>query len=264
MSGQCIAYHPSLKFIRNWVKEYIIYTLKNPFTNEVFYVGKTSDGLAIRLRGHLSDRENNKPKAAYIRSIVEKGATPIIEAIEVIDGICAIDKHYAGHREIHWIRHYLSIGANLYNISCISQHAKNYQYERYLQDIKDRKLDLSYYLCGKTPDGCEVYDEQKMIKDGFCTEESYENEVIDLVSRAEYYAKFMQELRQDFKNEDWPPSWIKPELIKKVLPMPDWSPEFLADMPEDEFLLDLQLEDDPDEIDDWDKEDDEPEIDDGF
>lgn len=77
----------------------------------------------------------------------------------------------------------------------------------------------------------------------------------------ERHDQFISSLREDFRKMEWPAPWVKSEFFKSILPMPDWSPEFSAQIPEDEFLLDLELEDYDLEIDDWGEEDDFDEVD---
>jgi|ERR1700744_7004 len=257
-----LAYHPDLKgFLNEYVSTYEIYTLKNPFTHEIFYVGKTKKGLIGRLAGHISDRGvANKPKREYIKAIISNGGRPIIELIEVIQGLCKADAAYAQEREYYWIRHHKTLGCNLLNvfgmdeIDCI-------EYRRYRNLVNNGVLDLEYYFCGRTLDGCVVYDENRMDSDGFTLEKLVGPQFMQFRNWEDQHDQFLNELRQEVKSGDWPPSWISLDLLKHVLPMPEWSPEFMAGIPEDEFLLDLELEDYDLEIDDWGEEDDFAEID---
>src|SRR4051812_33747658 len=105
-----VAYSPVLPLVDSQVAIYKIYVLKNPFTDEVFYVGQTMKLLEERLYQHMAQDGSNTLKVAYIKAIVEQGGKPIIEAIETIKTTCYIDKMAVNEKEIVWIRHYKSIG----------------------------------------------------------------------------------------------------------------------------------------------------------
>lgn len=57
-----------------------IYTLSDPRTNEVRYVGKATD-LVARVRGHIKDKANTH-KVHWIRKLIREGVKPKIEALE--------------------------------------------------------------------------------------------------------------------------------------------------------------------------------------
>lgn len=63
-----------------------IYVLKDPRTNIVRYVGKTSQTLRRRLTGHLSDRGVNY-RTAWLNSLQSQGLIPIIELIDEVDEV---------------------------------------------------------------------------------------------------------------------------------------------------------------------------------
>lgn len=61
---------------------YSIYTLTNPISNSVFYVGKTIN-LKTRFKGHLNLKDaDNSMKNQIIEFILHNSAMPIIEEIE--------------------------------------------------------------------------------------------------------------------------------------------------------------------------------------
>ena len=76
-----------------------IYSLSDPITNEVRYIGKTNN-LSKRLIGHLYDSKSfNHYTARWIRSLKEKGFKPKIESID-----------YVGVEEWEfWEIHYISL-----------------------------------------------------------------------------------------------------------------------------------------------------------
>lgn len=63
-----------------------IYTIEDPITKEVVYVGKTKNTLKSRLNGHISASKRHKFKFAnYINSIITMGYTPVISLIDEVD-----------------------------------------------------------------------------------------------------------------------------------------------------------------------------------
>jgi hypothetical protein len=98
---------------------YKIYSLKDPFTQEILYVGITKSELLRRLVGHLHEiyyRDRLvKDKQQWIESLLSQGVVPSIELLELTD-----DKS----REKYWIELYTP----KYNI----QHNNNEYYKDYL------------------------------------------------------------------------------------------------------------------------------------
>ena len=88
-----------------------IYTLSDPFTGEVRYVGKALRPKG-RLKGHLSKQglSLKTPNAEWLRSLVAQGAVPAMTIIE----IATVDTWKQVERR--WIAHYRSVGANLNNV----------------------------------------------------------------------------------------------------------------------------------------------------
>lgn len=160
-----IPYNPLLHLVESHVSVYKIYVLKNPLKDdEIFYVGQTVKSLAERLYGHLyGSGDSNEYKMAYIKDILYKGGKPIIEEVESIHTKCYIDKMSVNEREMYWINHFRSIGCKLLNIAS----PKNNEYRDYLSSIKKGETKWHYYYCGKTVGGISVYDEQKIVADGF-------------------------------------------------------------------------------------------------
>ncbi len=63
-----------------------IYTLSDPITGEVRYIGKTINELKIRLYGHLSEsKKSNTHKSNWIKSLINKNLEPIIKILDVVD-----------------------------------------------------------------------------------------------------------------------------------------------------------------------------------
>jgi len=94
-----------------------IYTLAEPESNTVRYVGKTSTSLIKRLQSHKSEAfrktEGGKwystyHRAAWLRAIYSRGLIPVIQSVESGTG----DWQAA---ERHWIAHFKGVGADLVN-----------------------------------------------------------------------------------------------------------------------------------------------------
>lgn len=82
-------------------KQTIIYCLKNPIDrNRVFYVGRTTCPLKVRLAGHLSNQTNRRMRE-IIKAIKEAGKIPSIHQLEVCKGYLA-----PMLLERYWVKHY--------------------------------------------------------------------------------------------------------------------------------------------------------------
>lgn len=67
------------------MKKVLIYCLKNPITNEIRYVGKTSRKLCQRLGNHIYNAKytkHNKHLSNWILSLLNQGLKPIIEILD--------------------------------------------------------------------------------------------------------------------------------------------------------------------------------------
>ncbi len=89
-----------------------IYTLSDPITNEIRYIGKTVKPLNIRLADHLYsvNRENNY-RTNWIKSVINKKCIPKIELIESVPW----DK--SQEVEIYWIAQFKVWGFKLVNLT---------------------------------------------------------------------------------------------------------------------------------------------------
>ena len=89
-----------------------IYSLHNPLTNELRYVGKTTAPLRKRLANHVhAARKYRHYTASWIKSLLEQGVRPVIREIEVVD------LEFGSERERHWIAYYRASGARLTNLT---------------------------------------------------------------------------------------------------------------------------------------------------
>lgn len=235
-----LAYTPTLALSESWVALYKIYVLKNPFTNEVFYVGQTKMELSTRLTGHVHESGvSNKPKYEYIQSMVDAGKRPIIEEIETISGTCYIDKMFVNEREIFWVKYFKSRGIKLLNSAIMHDTAECYEYKAYLKSIKVGESSYHYYYCGKTHAGYEVYDERKMKADGFCLPipDPIPPKIIErIVERV--VTVYIEKPAKRVKTEEF-------------MPMPAWTSEFANSIPDPvDFMEDMVVDESDFEIDD--------------
>lgn len=91
-----------------------IYTLTDPLTALLRYVGKTIQKPSRRLHYHLIQGQNareNKHKRNWILQLQSKGLAPILEVIEVVIG-----DDWA-EAEIYWIGYYRFVGCPLLNMT---------------------------------------------------------------------------------------------------------------------------------------------------
>lgn len=171
MNTERIPYREGLQMSDNHhVATYRIYALKHPATQEIFYVGLTTQQLKMRLGGHLAavsaKNQTNQGKNNYIRAILDSGNKPVIEEIELIVGTCYLDRINAFSRELFWINHYHKLNPNLTNVDGKGVE-QTPDLEVYLSSLANGKTQWRYYHCGYTVDGKQVIDEQKLNRDGF-------------------------------------------------------------------------------------------------
>lgn len=88
--------------------EYKIYSLKDPVSLDVVYIGQTRQPLLNRLSGHIADAKDSNKKN-WIDNLKANGLLPIIEVIEFTD------EENASIREKHWIGYFQALGARLLN-----------------------------------------------------------------------------------------------------------------------------------------------------
>lgn len=97
------------------METYYIYTLEDPITNEIRYVGYTKTSLSRRLRSHLKDVSEAESKArkwnkrlSWIKSV----GTPIIIELDSCN-----TKEEAYRLECYWINQLIQWGFNLTNMT---------------------------------------------------------------------------------------------------------------------------------------------------
>lgn len=252
MPDNILAYSPTLGLVESHVGIYKIYILRNPITEEIFYVGQTKMPLETRLSGHISETGANRDKINYIKTILEAGQKPIIEAIETIATTCYIDTMAVNEREIYWIRYHKSLGCKLLNIAATAPDTKCREFHGYLSAIKRGETSWHYYYCGKTAGGYSVYDEAKLKADGFVFRTKAKPEIPEEKPRVEFpydpfeYVKSRIKLGLpviDRRDAD------KNKVITCNFPeQPAWSAEFRNGIPpynslKVEMYLEMQIDD---------------------
>ncbi len=91
-------------------KTYQIYTLEDPVTNEIRYVGFTSRSLPNRCSKHINEcKKRNDYKSNWIKSILKKGLKPLIKHLDFCD------KTNWQITEQYWISQFNSWGFKLTN-----------------------------------------------------------------------------------------------------------------------------------------------------
>ena len=89
-----------------------IYSLIDPDSRKIRYIGQTRVGLVDRLRGHIHNalKFSHTRKSKWIQSLADIGLKPEIVSIE------KTDENNCDDREDYWICYYRSLGYNLLNI----------------------------------------------------------------------------------------------------------------------------------------------------
>lgn len=94
-------------------KQRLIYSLCCPFTDEVHYIGKSSQGM-IRPLSHLSNSHSEKIKE-WVDNLKELGHAPKIEILEYVSIDDDLDS-----RERYWVQKKINSGCLLLNDFLIS------------------------------------------------------------------------------------------------------------------------------------------------
>jgi len=90
-----------------------IYTLSDPRSGEIRYVGKTTDSLSGRLRNHKNESKKTRSyKNNWVASLLVSGVCPVIEELEKISSFRDQDWQDA---ERFWISYLRMLGFRLVN-----------------------------------------------------------------------------------------------------------------------------------------------------
>jgi DNA-binding XRE family transcriptional regulator len=89
-------------------KQNLIYSLSCPFTNQTYYVGKTTQGM-LRPMQHLNESHSEKIKE-WVANLKELNHSPLVTVLEFVE-----QKEDLDIKERRWIQHYLNNGNTLLN-----------------------------------------------------------------------------------------------------------------------------------------------------
>jgi hypothetical protein len=88
----------------------LIYTLADPRTGEIRYVGKTDRPTSVRLSQHVNDAKRvGTHRSNWVRSLLNAGIRPVLEAVE------EVPKSEWEFWEQHWIQQFKGWGFDLVN-----------------------------------------------------------------------------------------------------------------------------------------------------
>ncbi len=110
-----------------------IYTLSDPITNQVRYIGKTCQPLEKRLNEHIYESKRSRRKSTnWVKSLINKKLLPIIEPLEECDceSACEI--------ESYWIYQFTTWGFNLLNHSFGGEGGYRRETDKQKEDRKNR------------------------------------------------------------------------------------------------------------------------------
>lgn len=119
------------------IENVFIYTISDPITNSVRYIGKTID-IKNRLRDHIKRSKNNKThKDKWISSLIKQGHKPVILILDIVNK----------EDWIFWEKFYISLfkgwGFNLVN------HTEGGDGGSFIKHTEETKLKISKSHLGK-------------------------------------------------------------------------------------------------------------------
>ena len=88
-----------------------IYSLVDPITQKIRYIGFTTFLIEKRLKEHIDESSSNKRtyKLNWIRKLLKKGVTPTIKLVEVVPF------EIVDQKEIYWVSYFKNLGEPLVN-----------------------------------------------------------------------------------------------------------------------------------------------------
>lgn len=122
-----------------------IYTLRSPISNEIRYIGKSNQPRK-RLYSHIKECNNTERKSHkinWIKSLLEKGVSPIIE---IIDEVPSDEWEFW---EKYWISQFITWGFNLTNISPGGYNNNYKRSDETRKKMSDSKLGSKLSECHK-------------------------------------------------------------------------------------------------------------------
>jgi hypothetical protein len=145
------------------MKTICIYTLVDPITNQIRYVGKTQLKVNKRLNAHITTSKlgSKSHKANWIRSLLEKDKKP---TIEVIDEVSSEDWEFW---ETYWITQLRCWGFNLTNLTSGGIGLNGYKHN------KESKLKMRKSKLGCTLTNSHKEEISKSVKDIYIDRPNY-------------------------------------------------------------------------------------------
>jgi len=94
------------------MRNLLIYTLQDPITYEIRYIGKSANGLQ-RPKAHIyhTDLKTSKTyKSNWIRSLINNGLKPVIKVVQYLNNLNELNR-----AEQYWIQYFKQLGCPLTN-----------------------------------------------------------------------------------------------------------------------------------------------------
>lgn len=159
----------------------LIYTLSNPLTQEVKYIGKTINNLNSRLRQHITRKRMNKT-TCWIKSLFKEGLIPLIEELD------SCEWEQSADLEIFYISIFKLWGFNLTNLTDGGEGTIGYKFS------EESKAKI-----GKANKGNKVWEGRKH-------SEETKNK-ISIANKGKQRTNEFKEFRSNYqKNKNWKPS----------------------------------------------------------
>jgi hypothetical protein len=187
------------------MKKVYIYSLNDPITNEIRYIGKTIQPLKNRLKCHLHPNKNDKThRANWILNLKNNGLKPTINLIEE----CS-DSNWV-EREIYWIDYYSKLTE-------LTNHSKGGNGGHIVKISTREKLSIIYKEKWK--------NEEYRTKMSEMTKKLWENEELKKNRSDEYKLKWKNEeyrtkmsemTKKLWENEEYRENRLSDEAKKKI------------------------------------------------
>lgn len=109
-----------------------IYTLSDPITNKVKYIGKTNN-LNYRLNKHINESKNKRThKEKWINSLISKGLKPIIDVLDIVN-----ETEWSFY-EIYWISQMKTWGFELTNGTSGGEGSDGFKGKKHSDETKEK------------------------------------------------------------------------------------------------------------------------------
>lgn len=167
-----------------------IYTLIDPRTNKIRYIGQTKQKLKDRLNGHLTDSRlfrYNFPKCEWIQELENEDLLPLIVEIE-----CVKNKD-ADEREKYWINKYRKT-EDLLNLTIGSTHSRIQEYKK-------------IYAINR-------YTKERLIFNSYREAAKYINTTKENVTKAVYSHKALKDFY--WSKTEFPKNWEAPIIKNRI------------------------------------------------